>query len=122
MAVLPVVLILVFVASEGFTAIQTIETISNAARTGARVASQKHTISACAPAARAVLPAWLVEMRNPDDHLPRRRQTDPKTRAWVWGVQEPTGAMACHVLVKIPLMTANLPFNYTVERTVRMPG
>jgi hypothetical protein len=116
LGILPFVLLFIFLVAEAYATVQTTETVTNAARTGAREASQHHDISRCTPAALGTLPASLTD-KETGSATPT---AGPRVRAW--GVQEVNGAMACHVTAKVPLLTRIVPFDYTVVRTVRMPG
>jgi hypothetical protein len=115
-AIIPFTLLFVFLVAEAYAAVQTVETVTNAARTGAREASKNHDISKCAPAALGSLPSTLT------DKVTGSSKPTPGPRVSAWGDSEGDGALACHVSAKVPLLTPDVPFDYTVYRTVRMPG
>lgn len=115
-SILPFALLFIFLVAEAYAAVQTVETVSNAARTGAREASKNHTITDCASAALGSLPSTLTDQDTGSD------TPTPGPRVQAWGVLERGGTMACHVRARVPLLTPAVPFDYTVDRTVRMPG
>lgn len=100
--VLPFALIIVLVAFQAFMASTTVERVSNAARTGARVAGQQQDGRACEGAALNAMPAWL------NDNT-------------VEGGKSGDDGVYCHVRAKVPLLWKGVPLDFTVDRTVTMP-
>lgn len=100
-ALLPVVIVLLLLAFQAYTASTTVERIENAARTGARVAGQHYDPERCPAAALASMPSWL------NDHQVDGGRTG--------------GGVYCHVRAKLPLLWKGVPLDITVNRTVTMP-
>jgi hypothetical protein len=100
-AVFPIALVVILFAFEALMASTTVERVENAARTGARTASQQQNPDACRGAALDALPGWLSE-----------RSVDGG----------PSGdGVRCHVRAKVPLLWPGAPLGFTVDRTVEMP-
>lgn len=100
-AVLPIVLVIILVAFEALMAGTTVERVENAARTGARLASQRQDAGTCAGSAQDAMPGWL-------DH----RTVD--------GGWDGTG-IYCHVRAEVPMLFPGAHLDFTIDRTVRMP-
>jgi hypothetical protein len=100
-AIFPVVLVVILICFEALMAATTVERIENAARTGARVASQERSAGACRGAALGAMPRWLGD-----------RSVDGGRSL---------GGYYCHVRAKVPLMWPGAPIEVTVDRTVHMP-
>jgi hypothetical protein len=100
-AILPIVLVIILVAFEALMAGTTVERVENAARTGARLASQQQDAGTCAGSAQDAMPGWL-------DH----RSVD--------GGWEGRG-IYCHVRAEVPVLFPGAHLDFTIDRTVRMP-
>jgi hypothetical protein len=99
--VLPLTLVIILVAFEALMAGTTVERVENAARTGARLASQRQEASTCTGSALDAMPSWL------DD-----RQVDGG-----WDGQ----GVYCHVRAEVPVLFPGAHLDFTIDRTVRMP-
>ena len=100
-AVLPLVLVIVLVAFEALMAGTTVERVENAARTGARLASQRQDAGTCAASARDAMPGWL----------------DHRTIDGGWDGR----GVYCHVRAEVPVLFPGAHLDFTIDRTVRMP-
>lgn len=100
-AVFPVALIVILIAFEALMAGMSVERLDNAARTGARVASQRQNAGECTRVALGAMPRWIND-----------RQVDGGWR---------DDGLYCHVRAKIPLLWPGAPLDVTVDRTVHMP-
>lgn len=100
-AMFPLATLLILFLFEALMTSLSVERVENAVRTGARTASQAHTVAACVPAAHAAMPGWL---------------NDQVVTAAADG-----GGVACSVQATVPLLWPGVPFEFTVERTVTMP-
>jgi TadE-like protein len=100
-AILPIVLVIILVAFEALMASTTVERVENAARTGARLASQRQDAGTCAGSALDAMPGWL-------DH----HEAD--------GGWQGRG-LYCHVRAEIPVLFPGAHLDFTIDRTVRMP-
>jgi Flp pilus assembly protein TadG len=100
-AVLPVALFIILIAFQALMASTTVERVENAARTGARVASQRQDVNQCRGAALKAMPGWIND----------------KT---VEGGSSGDGVY-CHVRTKVPLLWPGVPLDFTVNRTTYMP-
>lgn len=99
---LPAVLFILLVCFEALMVARTVERIENAARTGARVASQQRDAGACRGAAMGALPSWLNDKS-------------------VSGNGSQFTGYSCRVRAKVPVVWRSIPLDVTVERTVHMP-
>jgi hypothetical protein len=99
--VLPLTLVIVLVAFEALMAGTTVERVENAARTGARLASQRQDGGTCTGSALDAMPSWL------DDHH-------------VDGGWDGQGVY-CHVRAEVPVLFPGAHLDFTIDRTVRMP-
>lgn len=99
-AVIPILLLIVTIAMEAFTAFTIIERIEAAARAGARVAGPKGLDTAEATA-RASLPDWL------DDATVKAGYS--------------SGSVYTEVSTTTPVMWKNAPFEIKLTRRVEMP-
>ncbi|WP_018655768.1 TadE/TadG family type IV pilus assembly protein [Actinomadura flavalba] len=104
-AILPTALLVILVCYQAYVASTTVERVENAARSGARVASQRYDPALCRPYAERALPKeWLTAYR-------------------VEGGATTVGgdaAVSCRVEAKLPLLFKGLPVDFTVRRTVTM--
>jgi hypothetical protein len=100
-AILPIVLVIILIAFEALMAGTTVERVENAARTGARLASQEQDAGICSGSALDALPTWL------DDHH-------------VDGGWDGRGVY-CHVSAEVPVLFPGAHLDFTIDRTVRMP-
>lgn len=100
-AVFPVAMVVILLAFEGLMSGMTVERVENAARTGARVASQQQNSGACGGAAGEAMPTWI-----------NHRQING-------GWQD--DGLFCHVRAEIPLLWPGAPLDFTIDRTVHMP-
>jgi hypothetical protein len=100
-AILPIGLVIILVAFEALMAGTTVERVENAARTGARLASQQQDPGTCADHALASMPGWL-DNRSAD------------------GGQEGRG-LYCHVRAEVPVLFPGAHLDFTIDRTVHMP-
>ncbi|MDN3356896.1 TadE family protein [Actinomadura sp. DC4] len=100
-AVFPVALAVILFAFEGLMSGMTVERVENAARTGARVASQRQDAGACRGSALGVMPGWI-----------NRRKV-------VGGWRD--DGVYCHVRADIPVLWPGAPLDFTIDRTVHMP-
>jgi TadE-like protein len=100
-AVFPVALVVILLAFEGLMSGMTVERVENAARTGARVASQQQNAAACHDSALGVMPGWI-----------NHKEVD--------GGWQGDG-LYCHVRVKVPVLWPGAPLDFTIDRTVHMP-
>lgn len=105
-AILGPTLFVIFFAYQAYVSSTTVERVQNAARTGAREASQRYDPSLCRTYAERTIPkAWLTEY-------------------WIEGGVTRVGddeAVTCTVRAKLPVLFKGVPFDYTVNRTVTMP-
>jgi Flp pilus assembly protein TadG len=101
-AAFPVALIVILLCFEALMAATTVERVENAARTGARVASQAQNPGVCGSAAQQSMPGWLNE----------------KTAQGGWADD---GGLYCQVHAKVPLLWPGVPLEFTVDRRVQMP-
>jgi Flp pilus assembly protein TadG len=101
-AVFPVALVIILLSFEALMAATTVERVENAARTGARTASQQQEVSACRGAALDAMPGWLND----------------KTVA---GTASGGDGVSCTVQAKVPLLWPGIPLDFSVVRTVTMP-
>lgn len=108
--VFPIVLVIALLCMKVFITMTAVEDVDNAARTGAREASKNHNPVLCESEALSALPGWLKD------------KTDDGVGATATGSGDPVGAIACRVQAKIPVIWQGVPFNFTVDRTVYMPG
>lgn len=106
----PIALIVVLLCAKVFIAITAVEHVNNAARTGAREASKHHNPALCSTEALGALPSWLKD------------KSDDGVGATATPGGDPVGVISCHVQAKIPVIWRGVPFNFTVDRTVYMPG
>ena len=106
----PVVLVVVLLCAKVYIAMTAIEQVDNAARTGAREASKNHNPELCRNEAMTALPGWLKDTK--DDGV---GATAPPGG-------NPVGVISCRVQAKMPVLWQGVPFNFTVDRTVYMPG
>lgn len=106
----PVLLIIVLVCVKIYFAMTAVELVDNAARTGAREASKHHDPALCQTEALAALPDSLKDTK------------DDGVGATATGAGDPVGAISCHVRAKLPVLWKAVPFDFTVDRTVYMPG
>jgi Flp pilus assembly protein TadG len=99
-------LIVILISYQVYVSSTTVERVQNAARTGAREASQRYDPSACPFYAETVIPkSWLKEYS-------------------INGGATSVGgddSVYCTVRAKLPLLFKGLPVDYTVTRTVTMP-
>lgn len=109
--VFPILLLVCLLCFKIYASIVTVERVDNAARTGAREASKVHNAAVCSTKAMAALPSWLTEPQG----------DDPGPRASANGAGGLDG-VSCHVRAKIPVLWQAVPLNFTVDRTVHMPG
>lgn len=93
-----------------FITMTAVEQVNNAARTGAREASKNHDPSRCQTDALAALPNWLKDT------------SDDGVGATATPGGNPVGVISCRVQAKMPVIWQGVPFNFTVDRTVYMPG
>ncbi len=100
-AILPIGLVIILVAFEALMAGTTVERVENAARTGARMASQAQNSGLCTGSAQEAMPGWL-------DH----REVD--------GGWEGQG-LFCHVRAEVPVLFPGAHLDFTIDRTVHMP-
>jgi hypothetical protein len=100
-AILPIALVIILVAFEALMAGTTVERVENAARTGARLASQQQDAGTCAGSALDAMPGWL------DNHH-------------VDGGWDGRGVY-CHVRAEVPVLFPGAHLDFTIDRTVRMP-
>lgn len=115
---LPIVLLAILLCFKVYVTIATVEKIDNAARTGAREASQAHQPAVCPTAAMKTLPRWLTKLENPGDHLP----ADRKARVRATASGDDIRGISCRVEAKVPVLWPAVPLDFTVDRTVHMPG
>jgi Flp pilus assembly protein TadG len=101
--IFPVALVVILISVEALLAGTSVERVENATRTGARVASQQHSVAAGRAAALDAMPGWLG-----------RRSVDGRRTA--------DGGFSLHVRAKVPLLWPGAPLNVTVDRTVHMPA
>jgi hypothetical protein len=99
-------LVVILIAFQAYISSTTVERVQNAARTGAREASQRYNPGACPFYAESVIPkGWLKEY-------------------WINGGATSVGgddSVYCTVRAKLPLLFKGLPLDFTVTRTVTMP-
>jgi Flp pilus assembly protein TadG len=100
-AMFPIALLIILVCFEALMASTTVERVENAARTGARLASQQQNIGTCRGAALGSMPDWL------NDKSANGGASD--------------NGLYCHVRSKVPLLWPGVPLDFTVDRTVYMP-
>ncbi|MEU5880318.1 TadE family protein [Spirillospora sp. NPDC047279] len=104
-AILPTAIFVILVAYQAYVSSTTVERVENAARTGAREASQRYDPSLCRTYAQGSMPTWLKEY-------------------WIEGgaakVDGDDGVF-CRVRAELPLLWKGVPLDYTVTRTVTMP-
>lgn len=115
---MPIVLLAVLLCFKVYVAINAIEEVDNAARTGAREASLNHDPSVCPTEAMKALPEWLTKMANPQDHL----KGDRNARVSITPGGGDLRGVSCRVEAKVPVLWPAIPLNFTVVRTVHMPG
>lgn len=106
----PVLLIIVLLCVKIYFAMTAVEQVDNAARTGAREASKHHDPALCQTEAIAALPDSLKDTK------------DDGVGATATGSGDPVGPISCHVRAKLPVLWKAVPFDFTVDRTVYMPG
>ncbi|MFA1545105.1 TadE family protein [Actinomadura chokoriensis] len=104
-AVLPLVLMIIFLAFQAYMASTTVERVENAARTGAREASKRMDAGACQRWAQNAMPSWLNDYSI---------QGGPTT---VNGGD----AVYCRVRAQVPVIWKGIPLDFGVTRTVTMP-
>lgn len=109
----PVLLIVVLVCFKIYFAMTAVEQVDNAARTGAREASLNHNPALCHTEAIAALPESLKDTK--DDGVGATAEPTPDG-------DNPVGVISCHVRAKLPVLWKAVPFDFTVDRTVYMPG
>ncbi|GAA2723405.1 TadE/TadG family type IV pilus assembly protein [Actinocorallia aurantiaca] len=97
----PITALLLLTLFEALMASLSVERVENAVRTGARTASQTHTVAACVPAAHGAMPDWL--------------------NGKVVTAAAADGGVECSVKAEVPLLWPGVPLEFTVERTVTMP-
>lgn len=107
----PVALIVILLCAKIYITLTAVEQVDNAARTGAREASLNHNTSLCPTEAISALPGWL---RDPE------QEAGARATATVSGSN--IGMISCRVQAKIPIIWSAVPFDFTVDRTVHMPG
>jgi Flp pilus assembly protein TadG len=99
-------LVLILIAFQLYISSTTVERVQNAARTGAREASQRYDPGACPVYAGQAIPkGWLKQY-------------------WINGGATSVGgddSVYCTVRAKLPLLFKGLPVDFTVTRTVTMP-
>ena len=99
-------LIVILIAFQAYISSTTVERVQNAARTGAREASQRYDPGVCPFYAENVIPkGWLKEYS-------------------ITGGATSVGgddSVYCTVRAKLPLLFKGLPVSFTVTRTVTMP-
>lgn len=117
-AVLPITLIAILLCYKVYVTVSTVERVNNAALTGARAASKTHNLATCSSAAKDTLPSWLTEPINADDHF----DDGSGNRVRVTAGGNPIYVVSCRVQAKIPMLTSSIPLDFTVDRTVQMPG
>ncbi|WP_433171279.1 TadE/TadG family type IV pilus assembly protein [Actinoallomurus sp. CA-150999] len=100
-AILPIGLVIILVAFEALLAETTVERVENAARTGARLASQEQNAGTCADSAMNAAPSWLD-----------RIQADGGWRG---------NGLYCHVRAEVPVLFPGAHLDFTIDRTVQMP-
>lgn len=100
-AILPIILVIILVAFEALMAGTTVERVENAARTGARLASQQQEADTCEGSALGAMPAWLDD-RHVDGGWDGR-------------------GVYCHVRAEVPVLFPGAHLDFTIDRTVRMP-
>lgn len=115
---LPILLIVVLLCFKIYLTMDAFEHVEDAARTGAREASINHDLGACQSSALNALPSWLKQPEPDDKYL----TNGSGTRAWAIGSGSPIGTISCRVQARIPVLWQAVPFDFTVDRTVRMPG
>ena len=116
--ILPFVVFAIILCFKVFATITTVERIDNAARTGARSASQTHNLADCPRQALGSLPSWLTEKENPNDHL----YGDSRRRVQASVSGNDIGQITCRVVAKVPVIARGVPLDITVDRAVHMPG
>jgi len=116
--IIPFVLLAILLCFKIYITITTVEQVENAARTGAREASINHNLADCPSEAMAALPAWLKQSTGADDRL----EDDPNARARATAGGSAIGVITCRVEAKVPVLWQGVPLNFTVDRTVQMPG
>lgn len=99
-------LVVILVAFQAYISSTTVERVQNAARTGAREASQRYNPGACPFYAENAMPKrWLKEYS-------------------INGGATSVGgddSVYCTVRAKLPLLFEGVPVDFTVTRTVTMP-
>lgn len=99
-------LILILIAFQAYISSTTAERVQNAARTGAREASQRYDPSVCPEFAENVMPKrWL-------------KQYSINGGATSAGGDD---GVYCTVRAKLPLLFKGVPVDITITRTVTMP-
>lgn len=106
----PIVLVVILLCAKIYIAMVTVEQVNNAARTGARVASKNHDPSRCPTEALAALPDWI------------KNGSDDGVGATATPAGSGVGVISCRVQAKLPVIWQGVPLNFTVDRTVYMPG
>ena len=115
---LPIVLICVLLCFKVYLTINVVEQVDNAARTGAREASKDHNPAICPDEAMKAMPEWLTKMANPQDHIEGDRDSRVRITAGGGGMR----GISCRVEAKVPVLWPGVPLDFTVDRTVHMPG
>lgn len=115
---MPIVLVCVLLCFKVYVTINAVEQVDNAARTGAREASKQHDPSACPTEAMKALPEWLTKMANPQDHI----AGDRNSRVRITASGGDVAGVSCRVEAKVPVLWPGVPLDFTVDRTVHMPG
>lgn len=110
--VFPILLFVSLLCFKVYATVVAVERVENAARTGAREASIAHSPGLCQTKAMAALPSWLTERQKGEDGGPRATATG-------WGG---LNVVSCRVRAKIPVLWPAVPLDFTVDRTVHMPG
>lgn len=100
-AILPIGLVIILVAFEALLAGTTVERVENAARTGARLASQEQNAGMCRGKALDAMPNWIDQT-----------QADGGWRG---------DGLYCHVRAEVPVLFPGAHLDFTIDRTVRMP-
>jgi len=114
---LPIVLLAILLCFKIYVTITTVEQVDNAARTGAREASKAHEPGICPGEAIKALPGWLTEA-TPGQKVPG--DSIGRVNATVSG--DSISGISCRVQAKVPVLWPAIPLDFTVDRTVHMPG
>ncbi|MES9543186.1 MULTISPECIES: TadE/TadG family type IV pilus assembly protein [unclassified Actinomadura] len=104
-AVLPLALMIIFLAFQAYMASTTVERVENAARTGAREASKRMDAGSCEKWAQDAMPYWLNDYSI---------SGGPTT-------VNDGDAVSCRVKAQVPVIWKGIPLDFGVTRTVTMP-